>query len=339
MRIRRDLLLGAVGRDRHAADQALAVLAAHDPFFDILVAERAQRAQYVELCVAHRLGAGGVGRLGRDHAKRLQQMALHHVAQRPGAIVVGGARADALGLGDGNLDMVNESRRPYGFEDRVGEAQHHQVLDGFLAEVMVDSENLAFVEMARELGVDLRRAGEIGADRFFDYHARERMPLLMRMNHSRGGQSLRTGVDESRRNRKVEDTIAFGTELGIQRLASLVQVLIIGGFAERATIEMEQGGELRPVFVLDRAARELFDAAERERAILLVVEILHRETEDRELVGQFAVEQEIVQRGNQLAMAQVAGAAEDHQDAWIVVMAFLDGVIEIDGPVRRRGHK
>ena len=92
---------------------------------------------------------------------------------------------------------------------------------------------------------------------------------------------------------------------------------------------------------VDRAARELLDTAQRERAILLVVEILHREPEDRELVGQFAVDQQIVQRGNQLAMAQVAGAAENHDDAWIVVIAFLDGMqmIEIDASICSHGHK
>ena len=162
------------------------------------------------------------------------------------------------------------------------------------------------------------------------------------MNHARRGQSFRTGVDEGRRNREVEGAIALGAALGVERLASPAQVLIIGGLGERAAIEMQHRGELRPVFFLDLAARELLDAAERERAILLVVEILHREAEDRELVGQFAVDRKIVQRGNQLAMAQVAGAAENHHDARIVVIAFLDGMemVEIDrSPVCSRSHK
>jgi len=93
---------------------------------------------------------------------------------------------------------------------------------------------------------------------------------------------------------------------------------------------------------LDRAARELLDTAQRERAVLLVVEILHRESEDRELVGQFAVNEKVVQRGNQLAMTQVAGAAENHDDAWIVLIVFLHWMemIEVDSsPVCSRGHK
>ena len=94
---------------------------------------------------------------------------------------------------------------------------------------------------------------------------------------------------------------------------------------------MQHRRELRPVFFLDRAARELLDAAAREGAILLVVEILHREAENRELVGKLAVEHQVVERGHQLAMTQVAGAAENHDDARIVVIALLDRmqVIEI----------
>ena len=341
LRIRRDVLLFAVRFDRHPADQSFAVLAAHDPFLEVIVAERTQRTQHVELRIAHRLGTGGIGRLGRDHAKRLQQMALHHVAQRARVIVVGGARADALGLSDGYLHMIDEARRPDRFEDRVGESQHHQVLDRLLAEVVIDSENLAFIEMAREFGVDFRRAGEIGADRFFDHDPRERLAPAGRMNHARRGQSFRTGVDEGRRNREVEGAIAFGAALLVDRLASFAQVLVVRRFGERAAIEMQHRRELRPVFFIDRAARELLDTAERERAVLLVVEILHRETENRELVGQFAVERQVVQRRYQLATTQVAGATEDHDDARLVVIAFLNRMqmIEINASICAHSHK
>src|ERR1700687_1497646 len=98
-------------------------------------------------------------------------MALHHVAQRARVIVVRGAGADALGLGDGNLHVIDEARSPDRLEDRVGESEHHQILDGLLAKIMIDSKNLTLVEMPRELAVDLRRAREIVADWFFDYDA------------------------------------------------------------------------------------------------------------------------------------------------------------------------
>src|SRR5260370_12545711 len=99
---------------------------------------------------------------------------------------------------------------------------------------------------------------------------------------------------------------------------------------------MEQRRELRPMLFRDRAARKLLDAAARERAVLVVVEILHRESEDRKFLRQFNVERKIVERRYQLAMAQIAGAAEDHNNARFVVMALFDRMNQmarIEGPV------
>src|SRR5260370_9050454 len=114
-------------------------------------------------------------------------MALDHVAQCAGVIVVGRAGADALGLGDGNLNVIDEARSPDWFEYRVGEPEHHQVFDGFLAEVMIDSKNLTFVEMPGELAVDLCRAREVVADLFFDHDADEGTAGLMRVHRSAPG--------------------------------------------------------------------------------------------------------------------------------------------------------
>src|SRR5260370_32074749 len=117
-------------------------------------------------------------------------MALDHVAQCAGVIVVGGASADALGFGDGNLNVIDEARSPDWFEDRVGEPEHHQVFDGFLAEVMINSKNLTFVEMPGELAVDLGRARDVMADWFFDHDTSEGTAGLGRMDQSGLGQSL-----------------------------------------------------------------------------------------------------------------------------------------------------
>ena len=80
-------------------------------------------------------------------------MVLHHVAQRAGLLVVAGPRADAFLLGDGDLHVVDVLLVEQRLEDAVGEAQHEDVLDGFLAEVVIDAVDLPFVE---DLG-DARR--------------------------------------------------------------------------------------------------------------------------------------------------------------------------------------
>ncbi len=50
--------------------------------------------------------------------------------------------ADAELFVDGDLDVVDMVAIPDRFEHAVGKAQHQDVLDGFLAEVMIDPVDL-----------------------------------------------------------------------------------------------------------------------------------------------------------------------------------------------------
>jgi len=82
-------------------------------------------------------------------------MVLQHVARGAAAVVITAARADAEFFGDGDLDVVDVAAVPQGLEDRVGETQDEQILDGLLAEVVVDAEDLRLAEVARGDGVEV----------------------------------------------------------------------------------------------------------------------------------------------------------------------------------------
>ena len=69
--------------------------------------ERPQRLDDLELLVADDVGVERVRRLHRDEREELQQVVLHHVAQRAGLLVVAGARADAFRFGHGDLHVVD----------------------------------------------------------------------------------------------------------------------------------------------------------------------------------------------------------------------------------------
>ena len=58
--------------------------------------------------------------------------------------------ADVLGRGD--LDVVDVVAVPDRLEQPVGEAEREHVLDGLLAQVVVDAEDLVLVEDARARG-------------------------------------------------------------------------------------------------------------------------------------------------------------------------------------------
>ena len=58
---------------------------------------------------------------------------------------------DAERLAHGDLDVVDHEPVPDRLEDAVAEAQDEHVLDGLLAQVVVDPVDLRFVEVLREV--------------------------------------------------------------------------------------------------------------------------------------------------------------------------------------------
>ena len=108
--------------------------------------DRAHRAQELHLLVANHFGVEVRGRLHADDRDQLHDVVLHDVAQRAGLLVVRTATLDADLLGHGDLHMVDVLAVPQRLEDPVGEPEHEQVLNGLLAEVVVDAIDLLFDE-------------------------------------------------------------------------------------------------------------------------------------------------------------------------------------------------
>jgi hypothetical protein len=118
--------------------------------------KRLSERSTLQLFVAHGVGRVRYRRFHGDDTQQLQQVVLQHVAQRAGGVVVVEAAAHAEFFGDGDLHVGNPFAAPQRFEQHVAEAQRQQVLHRFLAEVVVDTEDLRFLEEAADLGVDVR---------------------------------------------------------------------------------------------------------------------------------------------------------------------------------------
>ena len=76
---------------------------------------------------------------------------------------------DAERLGDGDLHVVDVAAIPDRLEDAVAEAEHQDVLDGLLAEVVIDPVDLVLAhhrESSRRLSS--RADVEVGAERLLD---------------------------------------------------------------------------------------------------------------------------------------------------------------------------
>ena len=113
-------------------------------------------------------------------------------------IVVGAASLDAHALGHRDLHMVDVAGVPERLEQRVGEAQRHQVLHRLLAEIVVDAVEMVLVEGMRELGVQRAIAGELVAERLLDDQPR------VRRQHAARLQALADRAEEAGLEREVE---------------------------------------------------------------------------------------------------------------------------------------
>jgi len=116
------------------------------PAHEIVGAERTDRAEYLHLLVANRLVIRRDRRLHREQAHHLQHVILDDVADRAGLFVELASALDAERLGHRDLDVVDVVAIPDRLEKRVREAEDRQVLDGSLAEVVIDAEDVGLVE-------------------------------------------------------------------------------------------------------------------------------------------------------------------------------------------------
>ena len=81
-------------------------------------------------------------------------MVLNDVAEESGLLVEGAATFDADGFSGCDLNVVDEVAVPDVLEDAVGEAEDEDVLDSLFAEVVVDAEDLVFLEDLIDLVVE-----------------------------------------------------------------------------------------------------------------------------------------------------------------------------------------
>jgi hypothetical protein len=75
-------------------------------------------------------------------------MVLNHVPQGARFLVIAAASTHPQFLTDRDLDIIHRLPVPELLKNGVGKTKHQNVLDRFLAKVMVDPENLPFMRVA-----------------------------------------------------------------------------------------------------------------------------------------------------------------------------------------------
>ena len=248
--------------------------------------------------------------------KQLHHVVLDHVADRAGIIVVTAAAFHAEGFGNRDLDVIDVFLVPERFEDLVGEPQGEDVLDGLLAEIVVDAENLPFRERAGQRVVQLLRGGQTAAKRFLDDDALRRGAGRFRVDQAIRAQ-LFDDADELRGGGgEIKETIARRAALGVEFLQELLEFLVARGIAKLRLMVKDRLRQRIPHRGVDRLeARGLGDGVAQLRAELVVGLGPAGEPDDGKRLRELAFVGQIVEGRDKLAVGEVTRRAKDHQRA------------------------
>ena len=246
-------------------------------------------------------------------------MVLDHVAQRAGFLVVGAARLDADALADRDLHVVDVIPVPQGLEDAIGPAEDEDVLDGLLPEVVVDPVDLILAPRRCHHLVERPRRGQIAPERLLDDDAHPALAALRRAVQPRLAEPRDQVRVERRGRRHVEEPVAARAALALDVAHVGVQAGVDRGVGGVAGIVEEGLREAVPHPGRRRLdAGEVGDGLAHEDAEPVVVHLGAPDADHREGLGEDAPLEHRPQGGHELPARQVAGGAEDHEDAGLI---------------------
>ena len=237
--------------------------------------------------------AEGVHRQQRQH---LEQVVLDHVPDRADALVERGARRDVEVLGHRDLDLADVVAVPDRLEERVGEAEEEDVLDGRLAEEVIDPEDALLREDAQQRAVELAGRSEVAPERLFDDDAA-----------ALGEAGVTDVVDDGREQARAESP---GSARAVHSPRARRAGWRTCAGRRSASDVADQSAEPLPGLGVEAVAASL-DALARTLAQLLEVPVLARDADDRDV--EITRLDHPLQRREDLLESEVAGGAEEDE--------------------------
>ena len=199
-----------------------------------------------------------------------------------------------------------------GSKKAVCEAQDEDVLNGLLAKVMIDAENLPLVEHLGERVVDGPGAHQVVSNRLFHDHSRDRSPVHRR-DKAGSPELLDRGNEDRRRNREVINPIVGSTLLMLDHVEPRTERRKCAFGGDVDVHEIEQLRKFRPELLIDWPPRKAFDTVARKLAVLVIRVVRPADANHDEMLGEEAVHQEVVERRDQFAVSEIARTAEDEE--------------------------
>jgi hypothetical protein len=260
---------------------------------DVIGVERADGLEELGAGIAHVLVVAAGGGFHAEAGDELEHVVLDDVADGSGLVVETATVGDAEVLGHSDLDAFNVGMAPAGLDERVGVAEVEEVLDGLLAEVVVDAEDGALREDGMEGAVEDLGGGAVVAEGFFDNHAGT-------LGAAGFLQGLGDGGEEAGRDGEVVER-ALGAAQG------LAQGGEGGGVGIVALDVAEEGAELGEGGGVDTAV--VFEAVLGAGLEVVKVNAALGDAHDGDV--EMAVADHGLEGGEDLLVGEVAGGAEE----------------------------
>ena len=235
-------------------------------------------------------------------------MVLDHVAECPAAVIITAAFADADAFGDADLEMIDETIVPQRFEYMIRETEGQDVLDHFLAQIVIYMKDLFFSKTFAQVAVELLRRGEITAEGFFHDDAVMRVAVAQLVAAKR----VPDRFDETRCHGKIKHTHTPNLFGGLEFFNLAFQRLVGVGFHEIALDVGDMRREFLPFrFVgLARPAELVYPFAQ----IVQVGIFFDREkiyAKQMKVGGEVVGDEKVIEGGDKLAFRQVSFRAEN----------------------------
>ncbi len=234
----------------------------------------------------------------------------HHVAQCTRAVVEITAGLDTHGFCGSDLHVIDVMVVPERLENPVRKPADQNVLDGFLAQVMIDAIDLVLAHHTQQAGVQCFGSGQVGAERLLDNHASKGVGRFLQQ--ASATQARRHFTEEARRGGQIEHGVAGAVFLDTLGNGGIGFILdeVASDVADALGQACPQLGVQRRFgaapFCLGLLADEVFELL-REGLIRDVVVV---DPHDVQTVIQQAIATEVVQCRGQQPFDQVAMGAK-----------------------------
>src|SRR6185369_8198191 len=245
-------------------------------------------------------------------------MVLKHVADYAGLFIITAAIFHAYRFRRGDLYVIHVAAVPDRLEHRIGETKDHDVLYGFLTEIMIDAVDLPFVQHLVDALIELARGLQVGTERLFDDHTRALLTVAFLGSQAGSSNALDQLLVSVRWRGQVKNPRGQDPAAALEALDQLLQpAKPIVLFIAAANI-IESCSKLLPDrFVCQTGAGKLFDSVPHFFAKHIVAHFAAGITHHSEALRQAIFERQIVQRRNKLSFGEITGRAEYHQHAGV----------------------